>query len=110
MANDSPAQPSDADQTRKAEPTTAAPPISLPKGGGAIRGIGEKFSVNSVSGTGSLSVPIAASPGREGFGPNLSLNYDSGAGNGPFGLGWSLSLPAITRRTDLSLIHISEPT
>ena len=71
----------------------AAPTISLPKGGGAIRGIGEKFAANPVTGTGSMSVPIATSPGRSGFGPQLSLSYDSGAGNGPFGFGWSLSLP-----------------
>ena len=34
------------------------------------------------------AVPIAVSPGRTGFGPELSLTYDSGAGNGPFGFGW----------------------
>ena len=50
-----------------------------------------------------MTVPIATSPGRSGFGPQLSLPYDSGAGNGPFGLGWSLSLPAITRKTDKGL-------
>jgi hypothetical protein len=71
------------------------PALSLPKGGGAIRGIGEKFAANPVTGTGSMSVPIATSPGRSGFGPQLSLSYDSGAGNGPFGFGWSLSLPSI---------------
>jgi hypothetical protein len=75
----------------------------LPKGGGAIRGIGEKFAANPVTGTGSMSVPIATSPGRSGFGPQLSLTYDSGAGNGPFGFGWSLSLPSITRKTDKGL-------
>src|SRR5262249_31624377 len=47
--------------------------------------------------------PIAVSPGRAGFGPQLSLSYDSGAGNGPFGFGWSLSLPAVTRKTDKGL-------
>jgi len=61
--------------------------------------MGEKFAANPVTGTGSMSVPIATSPGRGGFGPQLSLSYDSGAGNGPFGFGWSLSLPAITRKT-----------
>jgi hypothetical protein len=81
----------------------SAPQISLPKGGGGIRGIGEKFSANPVTGTGSLSVPIALSPGRSGFGPQFALSYDSGAGNSAFGLGWSLSLPAITRRTDKGL-------
>ena len=30
-------------------------------------------------------------------------SYDSGAGNGAFGFGWSLSLPAITRKTDKGL-------
>jgi hypothetical protein len=80
-----------------------APSLSLPKGGGAIRGIGEKFTANPVTGTGAMTVPIATSPGRSGFGPQLSLSYDSGAGNGPFGIGWSLSLPAITRKTDKGL-------
>jgi RHS repeat-associated protein len=79
------------------------PSVSLPKGGGAIRGMGEKFAANPVTGTGSMSVPIATSPGRSGFGPQLSLSYDSGAGNGPFGFGWNLSLPSITRKTDKGL-------
>jgi hypothetical protein len=65
--------------------------------------MGEKFAANPVTGTGSMSVPIATSPGRSGFGPQLSLSYDSGAGNGPFGLGWNLSLPSITRKTKKGL-------
>jgi RHS repeat-associated protein len=77
--------------------------ISLPKGGGAIRGIGEKFAANPVSGAGVLSMPIYTSSGRAGFGPQLSLSYDSGAGNGPFGFGWNLSLPSITRKTEKGL-------
>jgi RHS repeat-associated protein len=79
------------------------PSLSLPKGGGAIRGIGEKFAANPVTGTGSLTVPIFTTPGRSGFGPQLLLSYDSGSGNGPFGFGWSLSLPSITRKTDKGL-------
>src|SRR5215210_2145353 len=82
---------------------SSPPAISLPKGGGAIRGMGEKFSANPVTGTGSLSVPIYSSPGRSGFGPEVSLSYDSGTGNGPFGFGWSLSVPSITRQTDKGL-------
>jgi RHS repeat-associated protein len=50
-----------------------------------------------------MSVPLAVSPGRSGFGPQLSLSYDSGSGNGPFGFGWTLSLPAISRKTDKGL-------
>ena len=63
-----------------------APTLSLPKGGGALRGMGEKFQANPVTGTAGASVPIAVSPGR-GLAPELALAYDSGAGNGPFGLG-----------------------
>jgi RHS repeat-associated protein len=97
------AQDSKSDTNGIGQKVSSAPSISLPKGGGAIRGIGEKFAASPVTGTGSMSVPIATSPGRSGFGPQLSLSYDSGAGNGPFGFGWSLSLPAITRKTDKGL-------
>ena len=80
-----------------------APQLTLPKGGGALRSIGEKFSTNPANGTASLTVPIAVSPGRSGFGPQLALSYDSGTGNSSFGVGWRLSLPNITRRTDKGL-------
>jgi RHS repeat-associated protein len=91
-------------QSSKEEDNLSRPPnINLPKGGGAIRGIGEKFSVNPVTGTGSLTVPIFTSPGRSDFFPKLSLSYNSGAGNGPFALGWHLSIPSITRKTDKGL-------
>ncbi|MDJ0532076.1 MAG: SpvB/TcaC N-terminal domain-containing protein [Xenococcaceae cyanobacterium MO_207.B15] len=82
---------------------SAPPAVSLPKGGGAIAGIGEKFSMNPVTGTGSLSIPIFVSPGRSGFSPQLALSYDSGAGNSAFGLGWSLGVPAVTRKTQKGL-------
>ena len=82
--------------------TASAPAVSLPKGGGAIQGIGEKFSVNPVTGTGALSVPIAVSPGR-GFAPELAVSYDSGAGNGPFGMGWAMGVPSIRRKTQKGL-------
>ena len=93
------------DDKPKSTPSTgfgsAPPPVpSLPKGGGAIRGIGEKFSANPVTGTASLQIPLATSPGRAGFQPDLSISYDSGAGNSPFGHGFHLSVPQITRKTD----------
>lgn len=37
----------------------AAPSISLPKGGGATRGIAKELAANPVTGTGSMTVPIA---------------------------------------------------
>jgi hypothetical protein len=75
------------------------PALTLPTGGGAIRGIDEKFQVNPSTGTGAMTIPVATSPARQGFGPELALSYDSGNGNGPFGLGWNLFLPRITRKT-----------
>lgn len=78
------------------------PTISLPKGGGAIKGIDEKFSVNAVNGTASFSIPLPFSKAR-GASPSFNLSYDSGGGNGIFGLGWSLGLPSIKRKTDNEL-------
>ena len=42
-------------------------------------------------------------PGSRGFGPSLSLQYSTGNGNGLFGLGWELSIPRITRKTEKGL-------
>lgn len=79
-----------------------APILSLPKGGGALKSIDEKFSVNPVNGTSTLSVPLPFSRGRAG-GPGHGLQYSSGGGNGVYGLGWTLDLPGIQRRTDKAL-------
>lgn len=87
-----------------AGPQPLGPPaIQLPRGGGAIRGLDESFSVNAATGSGSLSLRLPTSPGRDGFGPQLSLIYDSGAGNGPYGLGWNIQLGAIQRKTENGL-------
>jgi RHS repeat-associated protein len=84
---------------KKSTQQNPLPSITLPKGGGSLQGSGEKFTANPSTGTGSMNIPIGTSPGRGGFGPSLSLDYDSANGNGPFGMGWQLSLPAITRKT-----------
>jgi RHS repeat-associated protein len=81
----------------------SVPPITLPKSGGAIRAIDEKFSVNAVNGTAGLTIPFPFSPSRNGFMPQLSLSYSSGSGNGIFGLGWNAAPAAISRRTDKKL-------
>ncbi|MGR8999424.1 MAG: SpvB/TcaC N-terminal domain-containing protein, partial [Gammaproteobacteria bacterium] len=79
------------------------PQISLPQGGGALKGIDEKFEVNAANGTASFSIPLPLSPGRNGFSPSLALSYSSGGGNSPFGLGWSVDYPMIQRKTDKRL-------
>src|SRR5262249_22939372 len=80
-----------------------APSISLPAGGGAIRSIDEKFTVNPSNGTVSLSLPLPFTPARNGVIPPGSLTYNSGAGNSSVGLGWSLGVGSIRRRTEQRL-------
>ena len=92
-------------QTRQTDKqfVLSAPQVTLPKGGGAIRGIDETFQANPVTGSAGFTIPLPSSPGRSGFQPSLALSYDSGAGNGPFGLGWQLGIPSIRRKTDKGL-------
>lgn len=78
---------------------TSSQVISLPKGGGALHGIGEKFSPDLHTGTGNFTVPFALPPGRNGFQPQMNLVYSTGNGNSPFGLGWNLSIPGVMRKT-----------
>ncbi len=73
--------------------------ITLPKGGGGLHGIGEKFSPDLFTGTGNFTIPISVPSGRNGFQPQLTLVYSTGSGNGFFGLGWGLSIPGIARKT-----------
>ena len=76
--------------------------LELPKGGGAVQGIGETFQPNAFSGTGSYTIPFPLTPAR-GFEPQLALSYTSGAGNSAFGIGFSMALPKISIRTEKGL-------
>jgi RHS repeat-associated protein len=98
-----PAAPSNSRAKAVETPSVAAPALALPKGGGAVRALGEKLSANPATGAASLAIPIYTSPGRDGAQPALTLNYASSGGNGPFGLGFGLSIPAIARRTEKRL-------
>ncbi|KAF5649455.1 RHS repeat-associated core domain protein [Fusarium tjaetaba] len=64
--------------------------------------VAERFQVNSCTGGTSFSIPIPITKGRGGFGPDLSLVYQSAAAstNGSFGSGWQLGgLQTISRLT-----------
>ena len=57
------------DPARMRDPARAAdllPSVSLPRSGGAIRGLDEKFSVNAATGTASMTIRLPFSPGRSG--------------------------------------------
>ncbi|WP_339545651.1 SpvB/TcaC N-terminal domain-containing protein [Pseudomonas sp. RA_35y_Pfl2_P32] len=71
---------------------------SLPKGGGAIQSIGKGSSAGGINGAGSTELVLPISRGR-GFAPALGLGYSSDVGNSPFGIGWRLTVNAITLRT-----------
>ncbi|UOB22465.1 toxin [Pseudomonas orientalis] len=71
---------------------------ALPKGGGAIQGTAKGWGDIGSSGTASFEIPLPISPAR-GYAPAMSLTYQSSAGNSPFGLGWEVPLPAVSRRT-----------
>lgn len=70
---------------------------SLPGGGGTVSGLGEAFSPDLATGTGTFSIPLDLPHGPNDIGPKLTLRYSTGSSNGPFGLGWSLPLPRILR-------------
>src|SRR5207248_2182940 len=82
--------------------------ITLPQGGGALHGIGETFSPDLHTGTGNFTIPIVLPAGRNGFQPQLNLVYSTGAGNGPFGLGWNLSIPGVSRKTSKGIPHYDD--
>jgi hypothetical protein len=74
--------------------------ISLPTGPGSLEGLGENFEPDLSTGTSSYPIAFTAAPGRVGFQPEISLNYNGGNANGPWGMGWKLSIPSIQRRTE----------
>jgi len=79
--------------------TSSSQIIALPKGGGAQKGLGEKFSPDLHTGTGNFTLPIALPPGHSGFQPQFNLVHSTGNWNGYFGLGWTLSIPGVIRKT-----------
>lgn len=62
--------------------------------------MGERVEANPANGSCRIELPLQVPEGRGNLGTNLTLSYSSGGGDGPFGLGWSLSVPQVTRRTD----------
>lgn len=74
-------------------------PPSLPAGGGAISGLKGNIAAAGPDGAATLTIPLPVSAGR-GYAPSLSLGYHSRAGNGPFGIGWHITLPSIRRRAN----------
>ncbi|RFS26712.1 hypothetical protein DVR12_02685 [Chitinophaga silvatica] len=86
------------DQKKPSPQKISAIELKPPGGGGTVKGLGNSFKADAFSGTGSYDIPIPVTPAR-GFEPELQLSYNSGAGNGAYGLGFSLSLSKISVNT-----------
>ena len=76
------------------------PVLSLPKGGGALKGLNEKFSVDAFTGSASSEVTVFTAPARLRSLGGVTASYNSGGGNGPMGIGRGIGSPSVKRRTD----------
>ncbi len=79
-------------------PGIEAPAIGLPKGGGAIRGLDAVFAAAGATGGAGMRVALPLPADRTGAPPAVGLVYTTQGANGPFGRGWALTIPAITRK------------
>jgi RHS repeat-associated protein len=77
---------------------TADEILNLPSGGGSVSGQGGDFSVDLNTGTATAKFDFSVPAGPNGILPPCTLQYSAAAGDGPFGMGWSLGLMTIQRR------------
>lgn len=68
-----------------------------------------KGSVAGNSGAFTYSIPIEVPPGRHGLTPQLSLVYNSSAGNGFLGVGWDLPIGYVMRSTKYGVDYNCNP-
>ncbi len=72
--------------------------LTLPNGGGAMQDMGTTFNADLNTGSGGFALNIETPAGANGVRPQLRLQYQTGSGNGLFGIGWSLGELCITRQ------------
>ena len=73
-------------------PTT----IKLPDGPGSVAGLAKPAEMDAFSAQVEYSIPVRT-PSVGGMSPTVSLAYSGALGNGPLGIGWTLSTAAIRR-------------
>jgi RHS repeat-associated protein len=72
--------------------------LKVPSGPASLKGLGESFSENVSTGTGSYSIPIELPAGF--ITPRVSLSYAGGAGCSELGVGFRLPLLQVYRLSD----------
>jgi RHS repeat-associated protein len=84
--------------------------LSLPNAPASVRGLAGDAGVSVFTGQVSYAVPIELPPGRGRFAPSLDLTYEGALGNGPLGVGWTLSVPSIRRSTRQGVPRYDDPS
>jgi RHS repeat-associated protein len=92
-----------AEEPKKDKSAVSLNTISLPSGPGSIEGLGEAFQPMLNTGSARYPVKIALPRGTNGSAPELKLQYESGYGDGPLGIGWVYGPGNISRQVDKGL-------
>ena len=87
--------------------TPSGPITTNPALGGVVGSIPGHFDV-SPSGAATYTIPIEVAPGVNGMQPNISLVYNSQAGNGIAGWGWNIGGVSMISRVPKSLYYDNE--
>ena len=74
--------------------------ISRPSGPGSLEGLGDAFQPALNTGMARYPYAFKLPDGISGFTPDFSLQYDSGLGFGPAGIGWTFDPGSIRRQSD----------
>lgn len=74
--------------------------ISRPSGPGSLEGLGDAFQPALNTGSARYGYSLKLPPGIAGTTPELRLQYDSGLGFGPAGIGWTFDPGSIRRQVD----------
>ena len=77
--------------------------LSLPPGPSSVRGLSDDATVNVFTGQAAYRIALDLPAGPGGFRPTLALRYEGAMGNGPLGVGWSMTVPHIRRDTRLGV-------
>src|SRR5215468_92203 len=77
--------------------------LKVPSGPSSVRGLADEPQVDAFNAQLNYQVPIELPGGLGGLTPRLALTYSGSLGNGPLGIGWTLSQAKIQRSMRLGV-------